>query len=219
MAEQTKATETGTTQATEGAPAAGTTPEKLYTQSDLDAAVRKGLKTREEHLAAEKEKALKKAEMDAAVARGDFDKVKAELEAKARAAEVTAQALRVEHDLKIAALAAGIQDPDDIRLLPADVVASLTDEHGGVVKAAVAKAIDALKTSKGYLFKAQTAPPAPTPAFAGTASPGTAVPSMPQGEVTAEQILKNRVAMNEKQRNISAPSFADAMRDALTRRK
>jgi hypothetical protein len=92
------------------------------------------------HLATEKEKALKKAEMDAAVARGDFDKVKAELEAKARGAEVTAQALRVEHELKIAALQAGIQDPDDIRLLPADVVATLTDEHGSVVKASVTKA-------------------------------------------------------------------------------
>lgn len=218
MAEQTKATtEAGTTQATEGAPAAGTTPEKLFTQSDLDAAVRKGLKTREEHLAAEKEKALKKAEMDAAVARGDFDKVKADLEAKARNAEATAVALRVEHELKIAALTAGIQDPEDIRLLAPDVVAALTDEHGAVVRANVTKAIEGLKTSKGYLFKSDTKAP-PAPAFAGAASPGTAVPSAPVGEVTAEQILKNRLEIGNRQRNISAPSLADTIRESMKRK-
>lgn len=168
-------------------------------QSYVDAQVRKALKTREEHLAAEKAAELKKKEQEALKAAGDFATLQKQLEAERDAAMRDAQSIRVAHELKVAALQAGINDPDDVRLLPPDMLASLTDDKGAINREAVTKAIEALKTSKGYLFKSSTAP---APAFAGAPSTGSAVPSTPPADLTADAWFRARQQHADKVRGL-----------------
>ena len=185
-------------------------------QSYVDAQVRKALKTREEHLETAKQSALKKAEQDAAIARGEFDAVRKQLDADLAAARNEAQGVRVAHELKVAALQAGINDPDDVRLLSSETLANLTDEKGAINREAVSKAIEALKTSKGYLFKNATAQ---APAFAGAASPGSAVPATPPADLTVEAWYRARQQQYTSAKTVKPPSSTDIVAAALNNRK
>lgn len=225
MAEQQQKPTTEQPPASESAQADATaqaqTPQKdeaRYTQSEVDRRVREALKKREDNLSAEKAAALKKAEQDAALARGEFDTVRKQIEAERDAAMRRAHALAVTHELKVAALQAGINDPDDVRLLGDDALASLSDDKGTISREAVLKAVETLKTTKSYLFKQATQAAQPSPEFRGQATSGNAVPPLPTGDVTAEQILKARMSRQNASKNPNQPSINDVIRETLSRR-
>lgn len=191
----------------------GMVDEKVL-QSAIDREVRKALKTREENLNAEKVAAIKKQEQDAAMARGEFDKVRASLEAERDQFRQRATALELTHELKLSALQAGINDPDDVRLLGNDVLASLTDERGAVNRDAVKAAVEQLRASKAYLFKPAQATQTPQPV--GQPSPGSAVPATPAGDLTADHIAKFRSQLHQRVTNPAGPSSMDLLRELLS---
>jgi hypothetical protein len=168
-------------------------------QSALDAYARKAQKSREEHLEKQKAEELKKAEQAALIERGQFDTVRKTLEAERDAALQRTQALEAVHALKVAALAAGINDPDDVRLLPETIMASISDDKGAIDHTAVSKAVEALKTSKAYLFRQPEAAPAK---FAGSASPGSAVPATASQDLTLDACLRARQQRSAQVRNL-----------------
>lgn len=223
MAEQTT-TATAQAQASESTPTTATgtkvtdlsmVDEKVL-QSALDAYARKAQKSREEHLEKQKAEELKKAEQTAAIQRGEFDTVRKALEAERDAAMQRTLAIEAAHALKVAALQAGINDPDDVRLLPAEIMATISDEKGAINREAVTKAIDALKASKSYLFKQpETAPPK----FGGTATSGSAVPASPPADLTADAWLQARQSQYARTKSIKPPSGQDLLATVALNRK
>ena len=164
---------------------------QTYTQADIDRAVTKAIKTRENNLKAEKEAALKAAEQKALEEKGEFDTLRKQWQAELDALRRENKLKSLETVLSAEALSEGIRDLADLALVSREDLESAIGEDGAVDRAAVQKAIGELKTSKPYLFN--TNDPDTQPKHKGGPTPGSATPE-PAGtfEMGAEAVIRRR---------------------------
>jgi hypothetical protein len=180
MADEVKPTE-GTEQATEtGAETSTQEADERFKGIDsvdpkvlkryVDQQVTRAIKTNEEKLSQKQKVEAEKAEQQAAIARGEFDKVKGALEAKL--ADLSAKLIQkdVQHSLSKHAAEAGLIDMDDLVHVVDDAVAAAVADDGSVDDAKVKSVLDEFKKSKPHKFS-DGQPNAPR--FRGAATPAT----------------------------------------------
>lgn len=130
-------------------------PVKL--QAEIDRHVQRAIKTREENLA--KKTAAEKAEQErrAAEDRGEYEKVKAELQEQLETQKKDLLVTKVSYSLRDVARDAGLIDMDDIKLIEADAVAAAVDESGSIDTDKLREVVESFRAHKPHKFKSAEA--------------------------------------------------------------
>ena len=122
-------------------------------QAEIDKAVQKAIRTREENLTRKQQDERAAAERAAAEQRGEYDRIKSELEAeKQRLREELVVTQTMSH-LREIARDAGLLDMDDLALLRGEAVAEAVNEDGAIDSSKLKQLVERFRTDKPHKFQ------------------------------------------------------------------
>jgi hypothetical protein len=179
-------------------------------QSYTDKAVQQAIATREKNIQVKAEEEKKAAELKAAEERGEFDKVKADYEAKMKALSDSIEnqkqeALinKVNYRLEVEAFKLGINEVRDLVVLTDEQRKSCIAEDGTVKSEAVTEVLAKLKAERPHFFGANVK------GHSGNPSPGNANPPVGAPVIMSqEQSIKQRQQQYNNMRKAPDPHIA-----------
>ena len=122
-------------------------------QSEIDKAVQKAIRTREENLTRKQQEERAEQERAAAEQRGEYERIKAEMAAEKDRLRQELVVKDTMFSLREIARDAGLLDMDDLALLRGEAVAEAVDENGSVDPGKLKELVERFKNDKPHKFR------------------------------------------------------------------